>query len=72
MAVMRFEVFERRTLFGRRWFWRLRAKNGEIISQSEAYNSRAAAAKTINTVIEQAGGAEIHYIDSDTVARRTG
>ena len=42
MAEYRWELFDRRTLWGRRWYFRFRAANGEVMAQSEAYNSRAA------------------------------
>lgn len=29
---MTFQIFRRLGLFGRRWYWRLRAGNGEIIA----------------------------------------
>lgn len=38
----RFVEFDRVTWFGRRWFFRYRAENGETVFQSEAYNSAAA------------------------------
>lgn len=34
---MRFQIYSRLTLLGRRWYWRLRAPNHEIIAQGEAY-----------------------------------
>ena len=37
---MKFEVYARPTLRGRRWFWRLRAGTGEIIATSEGYRNR--------------------------------
>lgn len=41
---MIFEVFQRRNKLGlKRWYWRLKAKNGKIIAQSEAYNQRQSA-----------------------------
>jgi uncharacterized protein YegP (UPF0339 family) len=47
---MRFELFQRRTVRGKRWFWRLKARNGEIVCQSEAYHSRADAEHSIDLV----------------------
>lgn len=39
---MRFETFDRLTIFGRRWFFRIvREGNNEPMAQSEAYNSAA-------------------------------
>lgn len=37
-----FVTFDRMTLLGRRWFFHYRGNNGEIVFQSEAYNSAAA------------------------------
>lgn len=36
------ERFSRIGLFGRRWYFRGRGKNGEIVVSSEGYNSPAA------------------------------
>ncbi len=38
---MKLEIFSRRTLRGKRWFFRVRAANGEIIAHSESYHNRA-------------------------------
>lgn len=40
MRSLRIEIFSRRSLFGKRWFFRVRAKNGEVIAQSEGYQNR--------------------------------
>lgn len=37
-----FETFDRRGIRGRRFYWRLRAANGEIVAQSEGYTSAVA------------------------------
>jgi hypothetical protein len=37
---LKIEVFQRMTMLGRRWFFRIRAANGEPIAQSEAYHNR--------------------------------
>lgn len=42
MREYKFETYDRMTLRGRRWFFRFRAANGEIMLQSEGYNSAAA------------------------------
>lgn len=40
---MAIETFDRLTLFGRRWFFRIiDAGNGQTLAQSEAYNSARA------------------------------
>ena len=38
---MRFVIYPRRSIRGRRWHWRLQAGNGEIIASGEAYVNRA-------------------------------
>lgn len=44
---MRFEIFQRRNGIGiKRWYWRVKAGNHEIIAQSEAYNTHRAAWRT--------------------------
>lgn len=47
---MRFQVYTSLTLFGRRWFWRLRARNGEIIAQGESYRRRVDAVHAVGLV----------------------
>lgn len=47
---MRFEIYSRRTIKGRRWYWRLRAANREIIASGEGYNHRAGALCAIDLV----------------------
>lgn len=47
---MKFETFDRLTLFGRRWFFRLVAANGEPVAQSEAYNSAQSRDKEIANI----------------------
>lgn len=43
---LRIEIFPRKHLFGKRWYFRVRAANGEPIAQSEAYHNRADARST--------------------------
>lgn len=50
MRQTRFEIYTKLTLRGRRWYWRLRAANGEPIASGEAYNSAEAARKGIELV----------------------
>lgn len=50
---MRFEIFSRRGWFGTKWYWRLRARNGEIVAQSQAYTRRASARATCARIIEE-------------------
>lgn len=54
-----FEVrsFDRLTLLGRRWFFRIVSmENWKIVSQSEAYNSRAARDQTGSKLARALGG----------------
>lgn len=56
---MRFETFDRLTLFGRRWFFRIvREGNNEPMAQSEAYNS--AAKRDLAIGVLKAGVANAH------------
>jgi uncharacterized protein YegP (UPF0339 family) len=47
---MKFVIFRRLTVRGRRWFFHLKAANGEIVCQSEAYTSKAGALNGIEAV----------------------
>ena len=47
---MRFQMYSQRGLFGRRWYWRLRAANNEIIAQGEGYRNRADCLHAIDLV----------------------
>lgn len=41
MTNLTIQIFSRRTLRGKRWFFRVRAANGKTIAQSEGYHNRA-------------------------------
>lgn len=56
---MTFELFPRRTIRGRRWYWRLVARNGEIVAQSEGYRNKGNAILTINRIRTAAAHAPI-------------
>lgn len=46
-----FEIFPRRNLLGlKRWHWRIRHINGEIMGQSEAYSRRIDAMQAVSTI----------------------
>jgi uncharacterized protein YegP (UPF0339 family) len=49
---MKFQVYSRLTLFGRRWYWRLRARNNEIIAQGETngYRNRGDCVHTVELI----------------------
>ena len=54
---MTFHIFQRRTLSGKRWYFNARARNGEIILQSEGYRNQADALATIALIRTEAAGA---------------
>lgn len=47
---MRFEIYRRLTLVGKRWFWRLKAENHEIIASGEGYRNLADAENAVRLV----------------------
>lgn len=49
---MTFEVYRRLTLRGKKWFWRLRARNGEIVAHGESYSRRIDALNAVRVVRE--------------------
>lgn len=51
--VMHFKIFPRWTLKGRRWYFHLKAKNGEIVAHSEGYVNRLDCLRTVQQI--QAG-----------------
>lgn len=59
---MRFEVFQRRTLRGLRWFFRLRADNGQVVAQSEGYHNYQDMIDTIYSMRNKARTAEIKRV----------
>lgn len=56
---MTFELFQRRTLFGKRWYFRLKAKNGEIVATSEAYHNFKDADDTVGLIMASAAFAKV-------------
>ena len=52
--MLKFVMFPRWTLRGRRWFVRIVAKNGEVVAQSEGYVRRIDAQRTVNLIQSQA------------------
>lgn len=59
---MKIELFSRRGLKGRRWYFRVRATNGEPIAQSEGYHNRADAMSTIRLL--RGGLAKAEVVDA--------
>lgn len=56
---MKFELFRRRTLLGRRWYFRGTAKNGEIVLQSEGYRNYTDAQSTLEMIRNEAATATV-------------
>lgn len=56
---MRIELFPRYTLRGKRWFFRVKANNNEIIATSEGYHNLADARKTANLLRDGMGKAQL-------------
>lgn len=52
MKTDRFELYRALTLLGWRWYWRLRAANGEIVASGEGYRRREDAARAIEIVCD--------------------
>jgi uncharacterized protein YegP (UPF0339 family) len=47
---MHFELYRQLTLAGKKWAWRLRAENGEIIARGESYSRKIDAERAIEIV----------------------
>lgn len=57
---MVFEIFERRNMLGlKRWYFRIRAANGEMVAQSEAYTRKASAEATVRAIMRAAASADV-------------
>lgn len=56
---MRIEMFSRLGLRGKKWYFRVRAANGEIIAQSEAYSRRIDARSTAERMRDNLAKASI-------------
>lgn len=52
---MRWKIFSRRGLRGKRWYFRGIARNGEPVCQSEGYKNRADAEATVALIRSEAG-----------------
>jgi uncharacterized protein YegP (UPF0339 family) len=58
---MKIEIFARRALLGgKQWYFRVKARNGETIAQSEGYRNRADCRQTAQLLREKLGTATIH------------
>ena len=47
---MKFELYRSLTLRGWRWFWRLKATNGETIAHGEGYHNKGDAVHAVGLV----------------------
>lgn len=56
---MRFEIYEKLTIFGKRFYFRFVGGNNEKVTYGEAYNSRAARNHAIGLIKQFAATAEI-------------
>jgi uncharacterized protein YegP (UPF0339 family) len=57
---MKIEIFSRRNLIGsKRWFFRIRAMNGEPVAQSEGYSRRVDAVATAHSLKSKLVNAEV-------------
>lgn len=54
-----FKVFRTLSLRGPRWYWHLRAENGEVLAHSEAYTRKASAYQGIEAVKRLAADAPV-------------
>jgi len=53
--MIRFIVYPRRTLFGRKWNWMLKAGNGEIIAHGEGYSRKIDCLNAVRLVADVDG-----------------
>ena len=57
------ELFSRKRLIGRpKWHFRIVAKNGQIVAQSEQYSRRLDAVATAESLRDNLGSAEIRDV----------
>lgn len=62
---MNFQIFRSKALFRPpQWYWRLRARNGEIIAQSEGYRNVGDCQKTVALIIAEVGAATVTFRDA--------
>jgi uncharacterized protein YegP (UPF0339 family) len=58
-----FEIFSRFTIRGRRWYFRMKAGNGETIAQSEGYTRPEAALDAVTLIQRTALTASVIKFD---------
>jgi uncharacterized protein YegP (UPF0339 family) len=59
VAKLKIEIFPRRGVFGKRWYFRVKAKNGEIVATSEGYHNRADCKATATLLRDELGASSI-------------
>ena len=60
---MKFEIYSRRKLFkGKQWYWRLQAKNHEIIASGEGYKNWVDCMNAVD-LVKQSDSASVHQLD---------
>ena len=59
---MKIEIFARRGLFGRRWYFRIVAANGEPLAQSEGYHNKSDVAGATISLRGKLGDASIVWL----------
>jgi uncharacterized protein YegP (UPF0339 family) len=58
---MKIEIFSRRTLLqGKQWYFRIKARNGQKLAQSEGYYNRADCRQTAQLLRDGMATATIH------------
>jgi uncharacterized protein YegP (UPF0339 family) len=58
---MKIEIFARRSLLGgRQWYFRVKARNGEVVAQSEGYRRHVDCRHTAQLLREGMATATIH------------
>lgn len=59
---MKFTISSKMTIRGRRWRWKLRARNGRILASGEAFNSEMACVDSVNLIRDGAAGADLEIL----------
>ena len=59
---MKVVIFSRRGLFGRRFYFRIVAANGELLTNSEGYHNRRDAMDTIDSIMRQIPVADVSEV----------
>jgi len=60
---MRIEIFQRWGMRGKRWYFRMVARNGKTVAQSQGYHNLKDAQDTVGSIMLQAGFATVVVVD---------